>query len=130
MRCQPGPPAGYFAPPEVTAVQPREGGLRVIGSAPPRARVELNSPEGDSARSIADGHGVWRVRLPAGAPRLYAISAMLDGRTVHAEGALVTTPGALTPAVTVRAGVAARPLLRSAGAAIATVSRFSRGHHA
>jgi hypothetical protein len=116
-----GSQPAYLAPPRALAAELHEGVVRVQGRAPERATVELTSPEGDAVRVQADGHGSWRARLPAGGPRLYAISAMLGGRTVHAEGALVTAPGALAPAVTVRAGDASWPLLRSPAITIATV---------
>ncbi len=104
--------ASYLAPPRVTSVQLSPAGvLAVSGVAPPRATIAIVSPEGEQARTLADGHGGWQARLAeATQPRLYAISAMLAGRTVHAEGALITAPGAMTPAVTVRAGYAASPL--------------------
>jgi hypothetical protein len=113
---------GYLAPPRATAAQVRDGVLRVEGEAPPRSKVELVSPEGDLLHAVADGRGLWRARLPGTSPRLYAISATAPGgRTVHAEGALVSAPGALAPAVMVRAGDAARPLLRSTIVELATV---------
>lgn len=113
--------SAYLPPPRVLAAVAHEGGLRIQGLAPARAGVELVSPEGERVHVQADARGVWRARLPAGGPRIYALSAMSGGRTVHAEGALVTAPGALAPAVTVRAGDASRPLMRSASTVIATV---------
>ena len=87
------------------------GALAGSGRAPPASTVEIMSPEGEQAHARADGQGRWALRLAgASQPRLYAISAVLAGRIVHAEGALITAPGAVTPAVTVRAGYAASPL--------------------
>ncbi len=113
----------YLAPPRATGVTVGAGGmLRVTGSAPPLSRVEITSPEGEMVQAATDRMGAWSTRLAATPqPRLYAISAMLAGRTVHAEGALVTAPGAVTPAVTVRAGYAAMPLGRSARTDIMTI---------
>ena len=104
--------ASYLAPPRVLSVRVvRDGGLAIAGVSPPRSTVEIVSPEGEQGRATADGQGRWASRLSGSPqPRLYAISATLDGRTVHAEGALITAPGAVTPAVTVRAGYAASPL--------------------
>jgi hypothetical protein len=114
--------AGYLAPPGVVAVQARDGVLRLRGSAPPRSTVELVSPEGERLRVGTDAGGVWRARLPAGGrPRLYAVSTLSGGRAIHADGALVLAPGALAPAVTVRAGEASLPLLRTGATTVATV---------
>ena len=122
----PAPPgsgeAAYLAPPQASSALAAGGGLRVVGSAPPGSTVTLTSPEGEGVKATADRRGRWSVRLPASAtPRLYAISALLGGRALHADGALVTAPGALVPAVTVRAGDAARPLSDARDTDIATV---------
>ncbi len=115
--------ASYLAPPRVLSVRGSpDGTLAVSGSAPLRSIVEIVSPEGEQAHAVTDGRGRWTLRLAgASTPRLYAISAELAGRTVHAEGALITAPGAVTPAVTVRAGYAASPLGSSRATAIASV---------
>ena len=115
--------AAYLAPPQADlAVAAGGGELRVAGSAPPGSTLTLTSPEGEGVKAVADPRGRWSVRLPASAtPRLYAISALLGGRALHAEGALVTAPGALVPAVTVRAGDAARPLSEARETDISTV---------
>ena len=120
---EPASVATYLAPPRATAVESlREGALRITGSAPPGAIVQLASPEGDTVAARSDARGLWRLRLPgAGTPRLYAMSARSGDRLVRADGALVTTPGAVAPAVVVRAGDAARPLLAGAGTVIAAV---------
>jgi hypothetical protein len=89
--------------------------------------VEITAPEGDQAHARADRHGVWSVALPGGLARLYAISAVVGARTVHAEGALVTAPGALSQAVVVRAGYAAMPLVARAATDIATVDYDPQG---
>ena len=115
--------ASYLPAPRALSVRvEHEGGLAVSGLAPPASTVEIMSPEGEQAQAKADGQGRWALSLRgAPQPRLYAISAMLAGRTVHAEGALITAPGAVTPAVTVRAGYAASPLGPDRTAAIAAV---------
>ena len=113
----------YLAPPRAASVQVgRDGALAVSGLAPPRSTVQIVSPEGEQARTAADDRGRWSAHLSADLqPRLYAISALLAGRTVHAEGALITAPGAAAPAVTVRAGYAASPLSLERGTGIASV---------
>ena len=115
--------AGYLAPPSATSVQlVHDGGLKLSGVAPAGASVEIVSPEGERAQTVADPRGRWSVRLAAPPqPRLYALSATLAGRTVHAEGAVVTAPGAVMPAVTVRAGYAALPLSAGGRTDIASV---------
>ena len=102
--------AAYLTPPRATSVQlRRDGALAVAGVAPPGSSVEIVSPEGEQARTTTNRQGGWSARLtPAAQPRLYAISARLAGRTVHAEGALIVAPGGT--AVTVRAGYAASPV--------------------
>ena len=114
--------AGYVAPPRATgALVMGDGAVRISGVAPPRAMVEITSPEGDRARVRADRRGGWTVRLASGPPRLYAVTALAGDRTLHAEGALVTAPGALSPAVVVRAGDAAASLTRGLRTNIVTV---------
>lgn len=115
--------ASYLPAPRALAARvEHDGALAVSGLAPPASMVEIMSPEGEQAQARADGQGRWALRLKgAQQPRLYAISALLAGRTVHAEGALITAPGAVTPAVTVRAGYAASPLGPNRAAAIAAV---------
>ena len=106
-----GSVAGYLTPPRVIRAQAtRTGDIRVSGAAPPLAIVQITAPEGDHERTKADRRGAWSVTLPGGRPRLYAISALLGPRSLHAEGALVTAPGAISSAVMVRAGYAALPL--------------------
>jgi hypothetical protein len=106
----------------------------LLGSAPPGARVELTSPEGDNMAAQASRTGAWRMTLPAVArPRMFALAARIsaqagvqtgvqmggrgaDARLVHSEGALILLPAAGPPAVLVRAGagalVFAAPTLR------------------
>ena len=112
VEAPPSEEAAYLAPPRaLAAVEGRGGAIQVQGSGPPLSRVEIDSPEGQKLRVQADSRGRWTVRLPPSpSPRLYAVSATLGGRAVHAEGALVTAPGASAPLVVVRAGYAALPL--------------------
>lgn len=104
--------ASYLAPPSVTgAVADRTGAVIVTGRAGPKAQVVLSTPEGETLHASANAQGVWTLSLPqAGHPRLFAISSRQAGRTVHAEGALVTLPHARVAAVMVRAGYAALPI--------------------
>ena len=120
--------AGYLAPPRVSDARLIEKGvLQISGVAAPGASVEITAPEGDQAHARADRHGFWNVVLPGDLARLYAISAAVGARTVHAEGALVTAPGALSQAVIVRAGYAAMPLVARAAIDIATVDYDPQG---
>ena len=113
--------AAYLAPPGATSVQlRRDGVLTVAGLAPPGSSVEIMSPEGEQARTTANRQGGWTAHLSAAPqPRLYAISARLAGRTLHAEGALIVAPGGT--AVTVRAGYAASPVGADPRSGIASV---------
>ena len=108
----PSQEAAYLEPPRaLTAFGDADGAIGVDGTAPPRSRVEISSPEGQQLRVQASAQGRWTARMPPSPqPRLYAVSAALGGRVVHAEGALVTAPGASAPLVVVRAGYAALPL--------------------
>ena len=120
--------AGYLAPPvPVSAIASGRDDLDVSGLAAPHAVVRVTAPEGEQRQTLADGRGAWSVKLPNDRPRLYAISALLKGRTLHAEGALVTAPGALSPAVLVRAGDAALPLASGRPGDIATVDYDPEG---
>jgi hypothetical protein len=109
--------AAYLAPPVVTRVVEVQGGAQLVeGRAPPVSQVQLASPDGEVARTRADAAGAWRLALPpAERPRLYAVSAIAAGHVLHAEGALLLAPGAVSPAVTLRAGAAALPLSPSGG---------------
>ena len=123
-----GGDAGYLAPPEVIkAEMARNGAIRVSGSAPPRAMVEITAPEGEQEHTRADRRGAWGVTLPGGRTRLYAVSALVGSRPVHAEGALVTAAGVISPGVMVRAGYAARPLMRARRTLIATIDYDPQG---
>ncbi len=115
--------ASYLAPPAAASARVGpDGTLAVTGVAPPGSLVEIMSPEGEQAHVRADRRGGWSSHLAGSAqPHLYAISATLQGRTVHAEGALITAPGAATPAVMVRAGDAAYPLRPDRATGIASV---------
>ena len=120
--------SGYLAPPRVSgAKMVSKGDLLISGVAPREALVEITAPEGDRAHAQADKHGVWNVILPGGPARLYAISAVLGTRKVHAEGALVTAPGALSRAVIVRAGYAAMPMVGGGATNMATVDYDPQG---
>jgi hypothetical protein len=118
--------AQYLAPPRPVAamVDGQSGALRVLGRAPPKAQVALTSPDGRRETVQADPRGSWTVRLLATEPRMFAISARLADRTgpeLHAEGALLITPGPRPAAVMVRAGYAAMPLYGGSDEGVSTV---------
>jgi hypothetical protein len=85
----------------------------LMGSASPKARVELMSPEGETMAVQANAAGAWRLTLPAVTrPRMFAMEARLNdpapaARLVHAEGALMLIPQSGPPALLVRAGAGA-----------------------
>jgi hypothetical protein len=102
----------YLAPPRVVnAVIGADGAIAISGRAAAAAQVTFSTPEGETFHTTSDAQGNWTARLPqAGLPRLFAISSQqAHGRAVHAEGALVTVPHAVSPAVLVRAGYPAQP---------------------
>ena len=102
--------AGYAAPPSLTAVTRRAGGIEVRGSAQPGAQVSLAAPDGAAGQAVADARGAWRLILPAAeTPRMFALSAESGGRVVRAEGAVVALPAPGAPVLIARPGAAALP---------------------
>ena len=125
--------AGFLMPPVVLRAEPRaDGGVRLLGRAPPDALVRLVSPDGRALGATADPSGGWGADLPAvDAPQMFALSADLGGRTLRAEGALaLTPPSARATALLARAGAPAVPLgargTAAGGPQIAAVD-FDRG---
>jgi hypothetical protein len=105
--------AGYLPPPRLVSVVRSQTAVMLMGSAAPKARVELMAPEGETMTVQANAAGAWRLTLPAVTrPRMFALSARLkdpapSGRLVHSEGALILIPYAGPPALLVRAGAGA-----------------------
>ncbi len=97
---------GYLAPPQVIRADIDPAGvISLNGGAGPGAKVELQSPEGEGRSTTAQASGAWRLRLPAvSRPRMFALSEIVDGRVVHAEGALIVLPRPAPAAVLARAG--------------------------
>lgn len=97
---------GYIAPPQVLRADVNAGGgISLKGSAEPGAKVELQSPEGEGQSTIAKASGAWLLRLPAvSRPRMFALSQIIKGRVVHAEGALIVLPRPGPVALLARAG--------------------------
>jgi len=108
-----GAEAGYLPPPRLVSVVRSPTSVMLMGSASPKARVELMAPEGETMTVQANGAGAWRLILPAVTrPRMFAMEARLsdpapNGRVVHSEGALILDPQSAPPAVLVRAGAGA-----------------------
>jgi hypothetical protein len=109
-----GAEAGYVPPPRLLAVARTPTVVTLMGSATPKARVELTSPEGEAMAVQADPNGAWRLTLPAVTrPRMFALAARLQdhetsSRLVHSEGALILIPKSGPPALLVRAGAGAQ----------------------
>lgn len=103
------PEAAYLAPPKVLTAAREGGGLVLSGSAVAGASVRLGAPTGEAVSVEADAGGLWRASLPAApAPRLFGLSMTREGRTVQAEGYVLTTPeGAVA---LLRAGGGSEPL--------------------
>jgi hypothetical protein len=97
---------GYVAPPQVIKADVNSNGvISLNGAAAPSARVELQSPEGEGRSTTTQKSGLWVLRLPAvSRPRMFALSEIIDGRAVHAEGALIVLPRPAPAALLVRAG--------------------------
>jgi hypothetical protein len=84
----------YVAPPELLGVAAAgSGGLELVGSASPGARVRLDTPRGEAAYAVADAGGAWRFTLPASQqPRLLGLSMSSQGRIVQAKGLVFLAP--------------------------------------
>lgn len=93
------PSADYLAPPQPRAVEVTGGRTVLIGAARPGARVTVRAPGAPSvAGATADSSGAFRVDLPAGGARLFAMAMQVAGqagepRSVEAEGYLFVAPG-------------------------------------
>ncbi|HEY3694977.1 hypothetical protein [Phenylobacterium sp.] len=98
--------AGYIPAPSLDAAESSAGGVRLQGTAQPRARVRLAPPSGEALFAPADGRGRWRIVLPvAPGAWIFGLSMAADGRQVQAQGyVLVTASGR---AAVLRAGAGA-----------------------
>src|SRR5262249_20719592 len=84
---------GYGAPPELAGVIRTSNGFELNGSAPPRVKVRVATPQGQAAFATADADGAWRLAVPvAAAPRPFGVSAASQGRVVQAQGYLFLGP--------------------------------------
>jgi len=108
-----GAEAGYLPPPSLVSVVRSPSAVTLMGSAAPKAKVELMAPEGETMTVQANPAGVWRLTLPAVTrPRMFALEDHLNAtapnaRLVHSEGALILIPYAGPPALLARAGAGA-----------------------
>ncbi len=100
---------GYFSPPQVLRAEPTAlGGLQLRGAGSPKATIRLQSPEGDSRSTKVRASGVWGLKLPVVVrPRMFALSEDVDGRVVHAEGAVIILPKPAPSVLMARAGFGA-----------------------
>ena len=111
----------YLAPPTPTGARLlADGRIGIQGAAPAGAKVSLRSPEGETAEAYASSESRWSLNLPlSNTPRLYAFDALLDGRTLRAEGALCVLPGG--EVLVLRAGSGAAVLGAAGGLSLADV---------
>jgi hypothetical protein len=102
---------GYLAAPTLTtAGREADGGVHLIGQAPPDARIALRSPDGSRFEAHSGPTGAWSLDIPAApAPRLFAFEAATASQTVRGEGAMAVMPDPGVPALILRAGYAAAP---------------------
>jgi hypothetical protein len=101
-----GGQAGYLTPPAVVTSRLEGAGIALSGTAPPKSRVRLATPQGEALFAEADGKGAWRLTVPsAGEARIFGLSATTGERTAQGEGYLLLT--AAGEAVLLRAGAGA-----------------------
>lgn len=103
----PAAEAAYLASPAPLAVRLAAGRVILSGSAPPRAKVRLATPDGQALFADADPMGRWTLDLGGGAePRIFGLSATVQGRQTQAQGYVLVTPRG--QAALLRAGAGAR----------------------
>ncbi len=102
----------FRAPPSVVAAErDGAGGVVLRGRAQPGSEVQLRAPNGGAAAVKAGADGGWSVRLPpAAAPRAFALSAVVKGRAVRAEGGVLVAPAPLVIATMLRGGAPDLPI--------------------
>ncbi len=90
----PSAEAAFADPPRVSQAAVAPGGIPLGGTAMAGAEVQLESPAGLSLVVTADDEGRWELQLPgASAPRLFALTESIDGRTIQAQGYVLVEPG-------------------------------------
>jgi hypothetical protein len=88
--------------------------------------VRLASFAGEAFAATADSAGVWSLSLPRSSqPRLFALSARVGGRIIHAEGYLLTGPAG--EAALLRAGASALRLDQSSKPGLAALDLDAAG---
>jgi hypothetical protein len=115
---------GYVSPPQVTKADTNAAGIVALtGTAGPGAKVQLQSPEGESQTTTAQKSGTWMLRLsPVDRPRMFALSEIIDGHVVHAEGALIILPRPASAVLLARAGFGSLTIEHAgAGPSLATI---------
>ncbi len=117
--CSPQPPpqdpaggrqdeAAYFPPVSVDRFQSAGPDTEITGLAAAGARVQLTRPGGERLTVEADAEGRWRLKVTGGAPMVFGLSQVVQGRTLQAEGYVFHSPA--TGGWLLRAGASARPL--------------------
>lgn len=124
----PSAEAGYVSPPELSLAIREGGRVGLSGFVAPGWTVTLQAPEGDAVAAVAGRDGRWRLSLPAPArARMYAVSASGEGRSTHAEGALILAPPPFPPAILARAGTGAMAFATATGPVIEAVDYDAQG---
>jgi hypothetical protein len=125
---KPAAAAGYVSPPDLGGAERTPAGLVLRGRAPAGAVVGLASPEGLNLTAVAGANGRWTLTVPGGpGPAMFALSAVVGGRTVRAEGAVLTLPEPGPPGLLLRAGFAAVPLGAPSVSPTVTALDYDRG---
>lgn len=103
--------AGWTRPPEITAVQPTDGGLVVTGEAQPGARVVLRSDSGAAYAAAADARGGFEIRMAAPAGDLLLRPETQVGQdAAPSPDRLLILAGGRGPIVVLRTGGPTRRL--------------------
>jgi hypothetical protein len=112
--------ARYLAPPAPDTVRLDASGVVLSGSAPAGGKVRLAEPTGKAVFAPVDRQGRWTLPLgPSAEPRIYGLSATVDGRTSQAEGYVLVTPRG--EAAILRAGGAAVRIDSAPGPSVRSV---------
>jgi hypothetical protein len=109
----PASASGYIRPPQITAASRNGDAAAVLsGQGEPDVRLRLASPDGGAYGATADDTGHWTLTLPASTDvRLFGLSEEVAGRVVQGEGYVAVLPPPGRPAVLLRAGGGAAPLI-------------------
>ena len=100
-----GGDGGYRRPPQArAAARAADGVVTLSGQALPGSVVRLASPDGRHQEAPADAMGAWTLTAPPGAPAIFGLSQLAEGRRDQAQGYLAILPAGSLVAVELRAG--------------------------